>query len=140
MTLTGFNFGAVGSGASVNCVYGPYTAARCAVTVSHSDEGRSTFQIVFRALREFPTGLVDYPILITQRVKVGTRVVLILTVNAIPQDVFIAFSEPGPDLADGLLDVERWTEMLREVGFASSPETAQEFVRSFIADRTVRRR
>jgi hypothetical protein len=65
---------------------------------------------------------------------------LAATVNAIPQDVFIAFSEPGPDLADGLLDVERWTEMLREVGFGSSPETAQEFVRSFIADRTVRRR
>jgi hypothetical protein len=55
------------------------------VTVSHSDEGRSTFQIVFRALREFPAGLLDYPILLGQRVKVGTRVVLLLTVNAIPQ-------------------------------------------------------
>ena len=59
------------------------------------------------------------------------------TVDAIPQDVFRAFSEP--DVDDGLLDVERWTEMLRDVGFSSSPETAEEFVRSFIADRMMRR-
>jgi hypothetical protein len=64
---------------------------------------------------------------------------LAATVDTVPQDVFIAYSEPGSDLADGLLDVERWTEMLRDVGFRSSPETAEEFVRSFIADRTVRR-
>ncbi len=55
------------------------------VTVSHSDEGRSTFQIVFQALREPPLGLVDYPLLLTQRIKIGTRIVLVLTVNAIPQ-------------------------------------------------------
>lgn len=55
------------------------------VSVSHSDEGRSTFQIVFRALREAPLGLLDYPMLLAQRVKIGTRVVLVLTVNAIPQ-------------------------------------------------------
>ena len=55
------------------------------VSVSHSDEGRSTFQVVLRAMREFPTGLLDYPVLISQRVKVGTRIVLVLTVNAIPQ-------------------------------------------------------
>ena len=41
---------------------------------------------------------------------------LAATVDAIPQDVFLAFSEPGPDVTDGLVDVERWTEMLREVG------------------------
>lgn len=55
------------------------------VSVSHSDEGRSTFQLVFRALRDAVTGLVDYPILLSQRVKVGTRIVLVVTVNAIPQ-------------------------------------------------------
>jgi hypothetical protein len=43
-------------------------------------------------------------------------------------------------MTDGLLDVERWTEMLREVGFGSSPETAEDFVRYFIADRNMRRR
>jgi len=55
------------------------------VSVSHSDEGRSTFQVVLRAMREYPTGLLDYPVLISQRVKVGTRIVLVLTVNAVPQ-------------------------------------------------------
>jgi hypothetical protein len=64
---------------------------------------------------------------------------LAATVDAIPQDVFLVFSDLGPDVDDGLLDVERWTEMLRDVGFSSSPETAEDFVRSFIADRTVRR-
>jgi hypothetical protein len=63
---------------------------------------------------------------------------LATTVDAIPQDVFVAFSE-HPDVADGLLDVERWTEMLRDIGFALSPKTAEEFVRSFIADRMMRR-
>ena len=42
---------------------------------------------------------------------------LAATVDAIPQDVFIAFSKLEVD--DGLLDVERWTEMLRDVGFGS---------------------
>ena len=62
---------------------------------------------------------------------------LAATVDAIPQDVFIAFSKLEVD--DGLLDVERWTEVLRDVGFGSSPETAEDFVRSFIADRMMRR-
>ena len=50
---------------------------------------------------------------------------------------FIAFSKLEVD--DGLLDVERWTEVLRDFGFGSSPETAEDFVRSFIADRMMRR-
>jgi hypothetical protein len=62
---------------------------------------------------------------------------LAATVDAIPRDVFIAFSKLEVD--DGLLDVERWTEMLRDVGFGLSPKTAEEFVRSFIADRMMRR-
>jgi hypothetical protein len=62
---------------------------------------------------------------------------LAATVDAIPQDVFEAYSELG-GVHDGLLDVERWTEMLRDVGFNSAPETAEDFIRSFIADRTVR--
>jgi hypothetical protein len=63
---------------------------------------------------------------------------LAATVDAIPQDVFITFSE-HPEIADGLLDVERWTEMLPDVGFALSPKTSEEFVRSFIADHMMRR-
>jgi hypothetical protein len=62
---------------------------------------------------------------------------LAATVDAIPQDVLIAFSKLEVD--DGLLDVERWTEMLCDVGFGLSPKTAEEFVRSFIADRMMRR-
>jgi len=63
---------------------------------------------------------------------------LAATVDAIPEDVFVVFSE-RLDVDDGLLDVERWTEMLRDVGFQSAPKNAEDFVRSFIADRTVRR-
>ena len=62
---------------------------------------------------------------------------LAATVDAIPRDVFEAYSELG-GVHDGLLDVERWTEMLRDVGFNSAPETAEDFIRSFIADRTAR--
>jgi hypothetical protein len=62
---------------------------------------------------------------------------LAATVDAISQDVFTVFSKVEVD--DGLLDVERWTAMLRDVGFGSSPKTAEEFVRSFIADRMTRR-
>ena len=62
---------------------------------------------------------------------------LAATVDAIPQDVYRIFAEAGVN--DGLLDVERWTEMLRDVGFGSSPKTAEEFVRSFVADRMMRR-
>ena len=49
---------------------------------------------------------------------------LAATVDAIPQDVFVALSELG-NVDDGLLDVERWTEMLCDVAFNSSPETAR---------------
>jgi hypothetical protein len=63
---------------------------------------------------------------------------LAATVDAIPQDVFVALSELGPSVDDDLLDVEQWTEMLRDVGFQSAPKNAEDFVQSFIADRTVR--
>jgi hypothetical protein len=43
-------------------------------------------------------------------------------VDTIPKDVFSVFSE-GPDVNDGLLDVERWTAMLRDVAFQSAPKT-----------------
>ena len=64
---------------------------------------------------------------------------LAATVDAIPQDVFVALSELEPNVDDDLLDVERWTEMLLNVGFQSAPKNAEDFVRSFIANRTVRR-
>ena len=63
---------------------------------------------------------------------------LAATVDAVPEDVFVVFSE-RPDVDDGLLDMERWADMLRDVGFQSAPKNAEDFVRSFPADRTVRR-
>jgi hypothetical protein len=63
---------------------------------------------------------------------------LAATVDAVPQDAFVALSELRPNVDDGLLDVERWTEMLRDVGFQSAPKNAEDFVRSFVADRRVR--
>jgi hypothetical protein len=62
---------------------------------------------------------------------------LAATVDGIPQEVFRTFSKP--DVNDGLLDVEQWTQMLREVGFGSSPKSAEEFVRFFVADRMMGR-
>jgi hypothetical protein len=60
---------------------------------------------------------------------------LAATVDAIPGDVFVVFSE---NVTEDFRDAERLSEMLRDVGFNSAPETAEDFVRSFIADRTVR--
>src|SRR5688572_11694476 len=53
------------------------------VSVSHSDEGKSGFQLVFRLVRQL--GLPDYLPLLSQRLKIGSRVVLVVTLNAIPQ-------------------------------------------------------
>jgi hypothetical protein len=49
---------------------------------------------------------------------------LAATVDAIPQDLFIAFTKLKVN--DGLLDMERWTEMLRDVGFGSSHSACRE--------------
>ena len=54
------------------------------------------------------------------------------TVNAIPADVLSAYYALFGDLTDK--DVE--LEMLRRVGFDQSPETAEEYVQAFIAERT----
>ena len=56
---------------------------------------------------------------------------LAATVDVIPEDV-CAVSSEGPDVSDGLLDVERWAAMLRGVAFQSAPKNAEDFVRSFI--------
>ena len=40
------------------------------------------------------------------------------------------------ELFDDLPDSEAEQEMFRSVGFHSAPETAEEFIRGFIADRT----
>lgn len=53
------------------------------VSVTHSDEGKSGFQLGFRLTRA--AGLPDYLPLLAQRLKIGTRVILVVTLNAVPQ-------------------------------------------------------
>ena len=57
---------------------------------------------------------------------------LAATVNAIPADVLSAYYA----LFDDLTDKEVELEMLRRVGLEQAPETAEEYVRAFIAERT----
>jgi hypothetical protein len=60
------------------------------VKVSHSDEGRSGFQITFRAGRSGPEGLVDYPLLTgaaAPLLKAFNRVVIVATFGVIPRSI-----------------------------------------------------
>jgi hypothetical protein len=54
------------------------------VQVTHSDEGRSGFQIVFEMGRSGMADLVDYPLQLNPLVRAFNRVVLIITFNAVP--------------------------------------------------------
>jgi hypothetical protein len=54
------------------------------VEVTHSDQGRSGFQITFNAGRGGPLGLMDYPLLSLPLLKPFNRVIVVLTFNAIP--------------------------------------------------------
>uniref|UniRef100_A0A7C1JZ13 Phage late control D family protein n=1 Tax=Caldilinea aerophila TaxID=133453 RepID=A0A7C1JZ13_9CHLR len=60
------------------------TEALHSVEVTHSDEGRSGFQLVFQAGRDAMTGLIDYPLLSLPLLRPFNRVVLIVTFNGIP--------------------------------------------------------
>ncbi|MBN2388417.1 MAG: hypothetical protein JXB85_15480 [Anaerolineales bacterium] len=53
--------------------------------VTHSDSGRSGFQITFQAGRPGPASMMDYPLLALPLLKVFNRVVLIVTLNAVPR-------------------------------------------------------
>jgi hypothetical protein len=55
------------------------------VEVTHSDEGRSGFQITFQAGRSGPLALLDYPLLSNPLLKPFNRVILIVTFNATPR-------------------------------------------------------
>lgn len=61
------------------------TEALESVEVTHSDQGRSGFQITFQAGRSGPMDLLDYPILSNPLLKMFNRVVLITTFNAMPE-------------------------------------------------------
>ena len=73
------------------------------VEVTHSDQGRSGFQMVFRAGRS-RTDLVDYGLLTNPLLKPLNRVVLLVTFNAFPEvlmDGIITHSELNPGNAPG---------------------------------------
>lgn len=55
------------------------------VNVTHSDEGKSGFQLVFRLERPAELPVPDYLPLATLRLKVGMRLILVVTINAVPQ-------------------------------------------------------
>ena len=65
------------------------------VKVSHSDEGRSGFQITLRTGRTGPAGIVDYPLLTgpaAALLKAFNRVVVIVTFGVIPRSIGIGGS------------------------------------------------
>lgn len=80
------------------------------VEVTHSDEGRSGFQLTFSAGRSGPADLFDYPQLTLPLLKVFNRVILLVTFGAIPRVLFDGIItnqqlEPGADPGSGTLTV-----------------------------------
>ena len=61
------------------------TEALQSVEVTHSDEGRSGFQITFQMGRSGPADMLDYPLLAIPLLKPCNRVILIVTLNATPR-------------------------------------------------------
>jgi hypothetical protein len=55
------------------------------VEVTHNDEGRSGFQLTFHAGRGGPLGVLDYPQLLLPLLRVFNRVILIVTIGAVPR-------------------------------------------------------
>lgn len=69
------------------------------VEVTHSDEGRSGFQITFNAGRSGPEDIVDYPLLFNPLLRPFNRVILVVLLNAIPRvlmDGIITHQQLGP--------------------------------------------
>jgi hypothetical protein len=63
----------------------PYMEALQSVQVTHSDSGRSGFQLTFQAGRSGPASLVDYPLMTLPLLRMFNRVIVIATINAIPR-------------------------------------------------------
>jgi hypothetical protein len=53
--------------------------------VTHSDEGRSGFQLTFNAGRSGPADVLDHPLLSLPLLRPFNRVILVVTLNAIPR-------------------------------------------------------
>lgn len=73
------------------------------VTVTHSDEGRSGFQIMFRAGRS-PTDILDYGLLSSPLLRPFNRVIVVIIFGAVPQvlmDGMITDQQFGPSNQPG---------------------------------------
>jgi hypothetical protein len=80
------------------------TEALESVEVTHDDSGRSGFQISLQATRSGPLGLADYPLLRHPLLRPFNRVILIVTVNALPRvlmDGFITRQDLVPGAQTG---------------------------------------
>jgi hypothetical protein len=74
------------------------------VQVALTDNARSGFQLVLAAGRSGPTGLVDFPLLASQYLRPFHRVVLVLTLNGVPNvlvDGVITHRELTPGTTPG---------------------------------------
>ena len=80
------------------------------VDVTHSDEGQSGFQIMFRVGRSGETDMLDYALLISPLLSPFNRLVLIVTFNAVPHvlmDGIITHQQlqPGSQPGESMLTV-----------------------------------
>ncbi len=88
----------------------PLADALQQVEVTHSDEGRSGFQLQFAAGRSGPLDLLDYGLLANPLLKPFNRVILVLTMNGFPRvlmDGIVTHQElsPGNGPGTGALSV-----------------------------------
>jgi hypothetical protein len=82
----------------------PLADALQQVEVTHSDEGRSGFQLQFAAGRSGPLDLVDYGLLANPLLKPFNRVILVLTMNGFPRvlmDGIVTHQELSPGSGPG---------------------------------------
>jgi len=85
MSLLGVHL-TVLAGATVPTPLPPDVTSRLrSVTVTESDEARSAFTITLDAGRSGPTAVFDTPLLTTSPLRANARVVLLLTMGALPQ-------------------------------------------------------
>jgi len=73
--------------------------ALTAVEVTHTDEGRSGFQLTFQVGRSGLADLVDYPLLANPLLRTFNRVILLVSFNAMPRvlmDGFITRQQLSP--------------------------------------------
>lgn len=88
----------------------PLLEALESVEVTHSDQDRSGFQLTFRVERSGLLDLLDYKLLSLPSLRPGSRVILIVTFNALPRvlmDGFITHQElqPGQEAGSSMLTV-----------------------------------